>query len=61
MEAEKLDRGCECDPFKQVMVNTLELVEQAKEIAYEDDTLFNCMFDMVLDYQRTCFEQLKSR
>ncbi|MFI2837524.1 hypothetical protein [Mycolicibacterium sp. PDY-3] len=40
---------------------SFELVSEAKEIAYEDDTLFNCLFDMILDYQKTRFDILKGQ
>ncbi|WP_241473752.1 hypothetical protein [Mycolicibacterium neoaurum] len=48
------------DPYKTVMQTSFELIEQAKEIAYDDDVLFNMLFDMVLDYQKTSFERLSA-
>lgn len=48
------------DPYKKIMETSFELISQARDVAYDDDVLFNMLFDMVLDYQRTSFERIKS-
>lgn len=47
------------DPHKEVLDSSFELVAEARDIAHDDDTLFNCLFDMILDYQKTRFDLLK--
>lgn len=58
LEGIKLDTCT--DPHKQVMVSAFELVAEAKDLAYDDDVLFNMLFDMVLDYQKTSFDRLRN-
>lgn len=47
------------DPYKQVLQASFDLINDAKAIACEDDALFESMFQMVLDYQRTAFENIR--
>lgn len=48
------------DPYKQVLQTSFDLISDAKDIAGDDDSLFESMFQMVLDYQRAAFEDIRA-
>lgn len=47
------------DQHKEVLVNAFDLVNYAKEIADENEGLFETLLDMVKDYQKVSFDKLK--
>lgn len=54
------DRKADQDLYKEVLISSFDLVNYAKDIAGEDEELFSALFEMILDYQRTKFDQLKA-
>ncbi|MFN3004966.1 hypothetical protein [Mycolicibacterium wolinskyi] len=56
---ENIDRNTDIDQYKEVLVSSFDLVNYAKDIAGEHEELFESMFEMIQDYQRTTFERLK--
>lgn len=47
------------DQHKEVLVTAFDLVNYAREIAAEDEGLFETLLDMVKEYQKVSFDKLK--
>lgn len=48
------------DDYRQVIVHSFELLDNAKDIAGDDEELFGAMLTMVTEYQQVAFKKFGS-